>query len=78
MLKNILIGGAVLIGGYLGYKWLTKPKTTSATSNVTEYSSLTPAQQEQAAYLAQKFNPGYDVGGLQGAFGASPVLRVIY
>jgi hypothetical protein len=78
MLRTALWIGGIAVVGYVGYKWLTKPKTTSSSSNITEYSSLTPQQQENAAYIAQKFNPGYDVGSLQGAFGASPLLRVIY
>jgi hypothetical protein len=83
MVKKLLIGGAVVVGGYFLYKWI-KPKltaatTTSTSSNSVEYSSgLTPAQMEQAAGLAQKFNPGFDVGGLSGAFGSSPLLRVVY
>lgn len=81
MVKKILIGGAFVVGGYFLYKWL-KPKIAGAlptsTSNTVEYSNIAPAEQEKAAWLAQKFNPGFDVGGLAGAFGSSPLLRVIY
>jgi len=78
MLKNILILGGLAVGGYFGYKWLTKKKaaalpTSTSTSNVQEYGSMYIPGLDP---LMTTYNPGFQ-GTFSGAFGATPI-RVIY
>lgn len=81
MIGKLLIGTAVVVGGYLAYRAYQSSKGASGTTTTTD--KLTPAQQEQAAYIAQKYIPGYaeqsayvDQGFNGGCIGCMGAARV--
>lgn len=78
MLRTALILGGLAVGGYFGYKWLTKKKSTTSTStNFVPYGqgSMYIPGLDPMAEGGYTYNPGFQ-GTFSGAFGAAPI-RII-